>query len=110
MGASLLVFKNKSDVAGCMTEDDIRKVSGKTNPHPTRSGTSGHRLQANCQEAWAYTSFLGFAAGQHPDPQVAYPALLCHDRVEPTSRSAMGRSGRKGPTVSLLKSCFRCCC
>ncbi|EMF15148.1 ARF/SAR superfamily [Sphaerulina musiva SO2202] len=25
MGASLLVFKNKSDVAGCMTEDDIRK-------------------------------------------------------------------------------------
>ncbi|KAK5740956.1 ADP-ribosylation factor-like protein 2 [Elasticomyces elasticus] len=26
MGASLLVFKNKSDVSGCMTEDDIREV------------------------------------------------------------------------------------
>lgn len=26
MGASLLVFKNKSDVPGCMTTDDIREV------------------------------------------------------------------------------------
>ena len=27
MGASLLVFKNKSDVPGSMSEDDIRRVS-----------------------------------------------------------------------------------
>jgi ADP-ribosylation factor-like protein 2 len=26
MGASLLVFKNKSDVAGCLDEDEIREV------------------------------------------------------------------------------------
>ncbi|GAB1743557.1 hypothetical protein NU219Hw_g486t1 [Hortaea werneckii] len=26
MGASLLIFKNKSDVPGCMTTDDIREV------------------------------------------------------------------------------------
>lgn len=26
MGASLLVFKNKSDVAGCMDEAEMRKV------------------------------------------------------------------------------------
>lgn len=26
MGASLLVFKNKSDVRGCMDEAEIRKV------------------------------------------------------------------------------------
>lgn len=26
MGASLLVFSNKTDVDGCMSEDDIRKV------------------------------------------------------------------------------------
>lgn len=26
MGASLLVFKNKSDVRGCMSEDEIREV------------------------------------------------------------------------------------
>jgi hypothetical protein len=26
MGASLLVFKNKSDVVGCMDEEEIRKV------------------------------------------------------------------------------------
>jgi hypothetical protein len=28
MGASLLVFKNKSDVAGCMSSEEIRKVCG----------------------------------------------------------------------------------
>jgi len=27
MGASLLVFKNKSDVAGCLGEEAIRQVS-----------------------------------------------------------------------------------
>lgn len=26
MGASLLVYSNKTDVAGCMTDDEIRKV------------------------------------------------------------------------------------
>jgi len=28
MGASLLVFKNKSDVAGSMSEDEVRQVRG----------------------------------------------------------------------------------
>ncbi|KAI4748202.1 hypothetical protein E4T45_14889 [Aureobasidium sp. EXF-8846] len=28
MGASLLVFKNKSDVAGCMSSEEIGKVCG----------------------------------------------------------------------------------
>lgn len=28
MGASLLVFKNKSDVPGSMTEGEVRQVSG----------------------------------------------------------------------------------
>jgi hypothetical protein len=27
MGASLLVFLNKTDVEGCMTEDEVREVS-----------------------------------------------------------------------------------
>ena len=27
MGASLLVFSNKTDVGGCMTDDEIRKVA-----------------------------------------------------------------------------------
>ena len=26
MGASLLVFANKTDVSGCMTDDEIKKV------------------------------------------------------------------------------------
>jgi ADP-ribosylation factor-like protein 2 len=33
MGASLLVFKNKSDVAGSMTEDEIREVCLSLSPH-----------------------------------------------------------------------------
>ena len=37
MGASLLVFKNKSDIPGCMTEDDIREVRfARLTPPPTR--------------------------------------------------------------------------
>jgi hypothetical protein len=28
-GASLLVFKNKSDVGGAMTEDEVREVCGR---------------------------------------------------------------------------------
>ncbi len=32
MGASLLVLKNKSDVAGCMNEDDIRQVDSSLAP------------------------------------------------------------------------------
>jgi hypothetical protein len=32
MGASLLVFKNKSDVPGCMSEDDIRNVRKHSPP------------------------------------------------------------------------------
>lgn len=27
MGASLLIFLNKTDVEGCMTQDEVRKVS-----------------------------------------------------------------------------------
>ena len=32
MGASLLVFANKTDVSGCMTDDEIKKVSTGTLP------------------------------------------------------------------------------
>ncbi|KAK1062307.1 hypothetical protein LTR74_010403 [Friedmanniomyces endolithicus] len=42
MGASLLVFKNKSDVRGCMTEDEIREVGLRSiprNPPPNHPFT-----------------------------------------------------------------------
>ena len=35
MGASLLVFANKTDVSGCMTDDEIRKVFDR---YPTTLG------------------------------------------------------------------------
>ena len=44
MGASLLVFKNKSDIPGCMSEDDIRKVCNASTPSP-RSSRRAEALQ-----------------------------------------------------------------
>lgn len=47
MGASLLVFKNKSDVAGSMTEDEIREVclSPSRARRVSRSRDTNHRQQ-----------------------------------------------------------------
>lgn len=47
MGASLLIFKNKSDVAGAMTEDEIREVclSLFRARHATRPQHTNHRQQ-----------------------------------------------------------------
>jgi len=33
MGASLLIFKNKSDVRGCMSEDEVREVGRAVRSH-----------------------------------------------------------------------------
>jgi hypothetical protein len=40
MGASLLIFLNKTDVEGCMNEEDIRLVSLRV---PARRISWGHR-------------------------------------------------------------------
>lgn len=40
MGASLLVFKNKSDVLGALSADEVRKASPTPHP-PCRSRSSG---------------------------------------------------------------------
>jgi hypothetical protein len=85
MGASLLVFKNKSDVPGCMNEEDIREV----------------RVRAPARRMWLLT-FTGIAIGRHPHPQMAHFALLSHDRLEPARRASMGRSRRKRPSFPLL--------
>jgi hypothetical protein len=85
MGASLLVFKNKSDVPGCMNEEDIREV----------------RVRGPARRMWLLT-FTGIAIGRHPHPQMAHFALLSHDRLEPARRASMGRSRRKRPSFPLL--------
>ena len=36
MGASLLVFANKTDVVGCMTDDEIGKVRDRYSTHTAR--------------------------------------------------------------------------
>lgn len=86
MGASLLVFKNKSDVAGSMNEDDIREVRKPISPP-----RNDHQLNPS-----------GTAVGQHSDAQVAHLAMLSDDGTQPTGRAAMGCARRKGSIVPLL--------
>ena len=88
MGASLLVFKNKSDVPGCMSEDDIREVCATrlTPPHKAKL---------------AAKSIAGFTTRQHPDTQMAHPALLRHYRPEPTGRLTLGRPRRSNEAFQM---------
>ncbi|PSN74214.1 ARF/SAR superfamily [Corynespora cassiicola Philippines] len=49
MGASLLVFKNKSDVAGAMTEDEVREAGCRAN---NDDDAQGLRLDAIRTHKW----------------------------------------------------------
>lgn len=40
MGASLLIFLNKTDVGGCMTESDIHEVSTSLHPVQFQGGNT----------------------------------------------------------------------
>ncbi|KAH7389849.1 ADP-ribosylation factor family-domain-containing protein [Pyrenochaeta sp. MPI-SDFR-AT-0127] len=44
-GASLLVFKNKSDVAGAMTEDEVRRVGDMLRAGCRANATNSNRVQ-----------------------------------------------------------------
>lgn len=60
MGASLLVFKNKSDVSGAMTEDEVRQVcdverdadSAGCQANPVANAAQGLRLDAIQTHKW----------------------------------------------------------
>ena len=86
MGASLLVFKNKSDVPGCMSEEDIREVRNGCSP----------------RKATERLTLAGVAIGRHPHAQMADLALLSHDGTELERRTTMGCSRRERPSLSLL--------
>jgi hypothetical protein len=100
MGASLLVFKNKSDVAGSMTEDEIREVCLSLSPRTARRADHHHTNHRH----------TGIALRQHSHAQVADHDVQRHDRREPPRRSAMGRPGRQRPPFPLLIQpfCPRC--
>lgn len=73
MGASLLVFANKTDVDGCMNDEDIRKVSSDVFPVITMvSLTAGLK---------------GTPSGCHPYAQMDYKTVQCNDWREFDRRS-----------------------
>jgi hypothetical protein len=94
MGASLLVFKNKSDVAGSMTEAEIREVCLW---HFAMSGArrNGRPQHTNHRET-------GITPRQHPYTQVADHDMQRDDGRESSRRATMGRPGRQRPPFPIL--------
>ena len=90
MGASLLVFKNKSDVPGSMTEGEVRQVSG----------LKDFRFLTRAFRPMTFPT--GASTGLDKDAQMDHHGLQCHDRHEPPGRAPMGCTGCKGSSVSLL--------
>ena len=80
MGASLLVFKNKSDVPGCMSENDIREVCTFLSASFSRD--------KDCILIYA-----GVAIGQHSFSQMVYTVLLGYDRPEFAGGDAVDCAG-----------------
>ena len=91
MGASLLVFKNKSDVAGSMTEAEIREVCLCM----SRARRNGRPQHTNHRET-------GITPRQHSYTQVADHDMQRDDGRESSRRATMGRPGRQRPPVSIL--------
>ena len=79
MGASLLVFANKTDVDGCMNDEDIRKVSPDVSPGMTivllRPGLTGT------------------PSGCYPYAQMDYKTVQCNDGQEFDRRPGVGSTG-----------------
>lgn len=88
MGASLLVFANKTDVGGCMTDDEMRKVGDCTLPVLSGEG----RL-----------ILPGVATRCNQDAQVGYFPMQRNHGGIPAGRIGMGGSGRKRQTVLILR-------
>ena len=84
MGARLLVFKNKSDIAGGMDEADIIEVCRLLCP-----GT--HEL-----------TLTGLTPRLDTNAQMEYHELQCYDWIEPEARTGMGSTGRQRPSVFIL--------
>ena len=94
MGASLLVFKNKSDVAGSMTETEIREVC-LWHFAMSRARRNGRPQRTNHRET-------GITPRQHSHAQVADHDMQCDDGRESPGRATMGRPGRERPSVPIL--------
>ena len=87
MGASLLVFANKTDVGGCMTDDEIRKVGDCTLPALSEGRLISPGVATRCNQ----------------DTQVGYFPMQRNHRGVPAGRIGVGGSGRKRQTVLVLR-------
>ncbi len=86
MGASLLVFSNKTDVEGCMSDSDIRQVD--------------HAPEIFSQTRLTVT---GASTGRNQDAQMDYHTLQCNYREESAGRPRMGCARCSRQALSLLK-------
>ncbi|KAL6404104.1 hypothetical protein AUP68_13485 [Ilyonectria robusta] len=88
-GASLLVFANKTDVDGCMTEQEILAVSCR------QERTSRTRLMTDF-------GCLVPATGVNTDTPLAHFAMQCHDGQQSQGGIGVGGGRRQEATVPLL--------
>lgn len=88
MGASLLIFLNKTDVGGCMTESDIHEVR-----------------QVSLHSLWQFTDdlwFIGSSIRCHQNAQMGNISMQCYDRKEFARRAGLGGPRCEGQTFSVL--------
>lgn len=88
MGASLLIFLNKTDVGGCMTESDI---------HEVRSA-SHHSFWQFTNDLWC----IGSSIRCHQNAQMGNISMQCYDRKEFARRAGLGGPRCEGQTFSVL--------
>ncbi len=88
MGASLLVFSNKTDVEACMAAEEIRRVLSTIH--------CGSGLMV-------LTSLLGASTGHDQDSQMDHSRVQRHHREQPRSRARMGGTGCPGQAFLILK-------
>jgi hypothetical protein len=92
MGASLLVFKNKSDVAASLGEEEIRQVRLSHPAHHTK------------QLARSADFCTGTAARQHQDASLENHLVQRGHGAGPDRGSRLGGTRREGAAVLILAS------
>jgi hypothetical protein len=97
MGASLLVFKNKSDVAGCMSSEEIGKVRGSL---ASRGGVPMFTLASTMLTR---STHAGLAARHDSHAQVEHYGVQCIDWIKPSGGPQMGSARCQGPALFVLR-------
>ena len=90
MGASLLVFSNKTDVGGCMSDDEIRAVFPAL-------------LLIRAADA---DPFIGASPGFDQDAPMDRHWVQCNHRKESRDGSGVGGSRCPRPAVPLLRPVY----